>query len=53
MITMCPCKDCEKKGCGDYPSQCKPYLEYVEYRKWLNIKERESKRFVYNITKRR
>lgn len=25
-----PCKDCEKKGCGAYHSQCKAYLKYKQ-----------------------
>lgn len=23
-----PCKDCDKKGCGEYHSKCSIYLEY-------------------------
>lgn len=41
----CPCKDCEKKGCGEYHSNCKPYLEYVEWKKEFNKKERLAKMF--------
>ena len=24
----CPCADCEKKGCGSYHDNCKPYQEF-------------------------
>ena len=24
----CPCANCEKKGCGSYHDNCKPYQEY-------------------------
>lgn len=27
-MAVAPCKDCEKKGCGAYHSQCTAYLEY-------------------------
>lgn len=42
---ICPCKDCENKGCGIYHSQCKDYLKYVEWKKSINEKERRNKRF--------
>ena len=29
----CPCTKCENKGCGTYHDKCKPYKEYVKYRK--------------------
>lgn len=50
-----PCKDCEKKGCGAYHSQCKAYLEFVEFRKQVNENERKVKQYVYfkNNKKRR
>lgn len=32
-IVPCPCKDCEKKGCGTYHSQCKKYNDYNEKNK--------------------
>ena len=25
-----PCKDCERKGCGPYHSQCEAYKEYKQ-----------------------
>jgi hypothetical protein len=40
---ICPCKDCDKKGCGDYHSQCKPYLEYSKWKKDMNERERKLK----------
>ena len=31
-----PCKNCKKKGCGDYHSQCELYLEWKkEYSKGM------------------
>lgn len=27
-MSTAPCKDCERKGCGAYHSQCKEYLEF-------------------------
>lgn len=45
---ICPCKDCEKKGCGNYHSQCEAYLEFVEYRKRFNERERLAKKMYYN-----
>ena len=50
---ICPCKDCEKKGCGEYHSQCKPYLDYVKWKQGVNEKERKEKQFSYNIKERR
>lgn len=43
---ICPCKNCERQGCGEYHAQCKAYLEYAEYRKQINEKEREERRFM-------
>ena len=40
---LCPCKDCEKKGCGTYHSQCEKYLEYVKWKQGVNEKERSLK----------
>lgn len=28
-MAYCPCKDCEKKGCGPYHDKCEPYQKYV------------------------
>ena len=46
---ICPCKDCEKKGCGDYHSQCQEYLEYKKWKEQVNEKERKAKMF-YSIS---
>ena len=38
-----PCKTCEKKGCGAYHSQCKPYLKYkreLERKKKFEAKQK-------------
>jgi hypothetical protein len=52
-LMLCPCKDCEKKGCGNYHSQCKEYLEYKKWKQQVNKKEREEKMFYVSIAKRR
>ena len=26
---ICPCKDCERKGCGSYHDQCEDYQNFV------------------------
>lgn len=28
MMDDCPCKNCERKGCGAYHDQCEAYLAY-------------------------
>ena len=40
---VCPCKDCEKKGCGDYHSQCQEYLEYKKWKGETNGKRKTNK----------
>ena len=50
---ICPCKDCDKKGCGEYHSQCKLYLEYVKWRQVINEEERKSKRFLSTSSAKR
>lgn len=50
---ICPCKDCEKKGCGIYHSQCQAYLDYAQWRKDINEKERKSKMFYSTSTAER
>lgn len=50
---ICPCKDCVNKGCGIYHSKCKPYLDYVEWKKQVNENERKAKQFSYNIKNKR
>ena len=36
---ICPCKGCERAGCGEHHSQCQPYqdwkAEQEDKRKWL------------------
>lgn len=32
MIKVPPCKDCERKGCGAYHAECKPYMEWRKER---------------------
>ena len=36
----CPCKGCEKAGCGSYHDQCEPYQEWKKNRdktnQWLS-----------------
>lgn len=45
---ICPCKDCEKKGCGVYHSKCEKYLKYVEWKRAVNEIERKEKQFAYS-----
>lgn len=47
---ICPCKDCEKKGCGVYHSKCEKYLEFVKWRQSVNEIERKEKKRFYNKT---
>lgn len=49
---ICPCKDCEKKGCGAYHSQCKEYIEFTEWKKQTNANERQAKQFNYKSNER-
>lgn len=45
---ICPCKDCENKGCGVYHSKCEKYLKWVEYKRAANKAQRKSKQFAYS-----
>ena len=48
MLTLVPpCKDCSKKGCGAYHSECKPYQEFVEKQKEFRKKIEDRKRRDY------
>ena len=57
---LCPCKDCEKKGCGAYHAKCEAYLSWKNdytYRKEKDFIERtasysEAKQKLYNKYKR-
>lgn len=40
---ICPCGECEKKGCGVYHSQCKKYLDYVKWKKAVNAEIKKDK----------
>lgn len=40
---ICPCKECEKKGCGSYHDECVSYLEWVKYRNKMSAMERKRK----------
>lgn len=35
---ICPCKNCEKKGCGPYHDECKAYQEWSQESR--RVKER-------------
>lgn len=37
-MIKCPCKDCERKGCGPYHDVCEPYQDYCKNRT-LNRKD--------------
>lgn len=28
----CPCRDCERKGCGSYHSHCEKFTEWQEWK---------------------
>ena len=32
----CPCKDCDRKGCGEYHGKCEPYQAFVREREKEN-----------------
>lgn len=49
---ICPCKDCEKKGCGVYHSQCKEYQEFVEWRKLVNKAKSETNSYLFSKPKK-
>lgn len=38
---IAPCKDCDKKGCGLYHTQCEAYLEF------RRLKDEENRKRVY------
>lgn len=47
----CPCKNCEKQGCGPFHDQCERYQEYVhkmrrekEYQKEMKERSRKDRR---------
>ena len=42
---ICPCKDCEKKGCGVYHDKCEEYQKYVAWRREINDKIRLENQF--------
>lgn len=50
-LMICPCRDCEKKGCGAYHSKCEKYQKYVAWRKEINAKIRLENQF--NVRKHR
>ena len=37
----CPCKDCDKKGCGSYHDQCEPYQQWMQYREAKKQEQRD------------
>jgi hypothetical protein len=51
-LMNCPCKDCERRTITCH-STCKEYLEYAEYRKRINEKERKEKQFEQSVIERR
>ena len=50
---LCPCKDCEKKGCGKYHDVCEKYLEFIRQKKIENNNRREEMYFTASIIKNR
>lgn len=41
MINACPCKNCDKKGCGAFHDVCGPYQEWQAENEANNIKRME------------
>ena len=50
---ICPCKDCENKGCGTYHDQCEKYQQYVEWRQNLNEAKRKESIILYGYKYKR
>lgn len=44
---ICPCKDCEKKGCGAYHDKCKKYQEYELERQGIRHQKMLYQEFEY------
>lgn len=44
---ICPCKDCEKKGCGKYHDLCLPYNKYKRWKSAVNQAERQERKGFY------
>lgn len=49
----CPCRYCEKKGCGAYHSQCEKYKEFELEREGIRHRMRLEKEYEYHNNKRR
>ena len=39
----CPCRECEKRGCGPYHDQCTAYSRFREWRNEVNRKIAEER----------
>ena len=37
---VCPCKDCENKGCGPYHDKCEAYQKWVQENKEQKQKQK-------------
>ena len=40
MVTECPCKTCEKRGCGNAHDTCPQYQEWLRVRALANARKR-------------
>lgn len=40
---ICPCKTCDRKGCGSYHDSCEPYKEWAAANKEKNEKRKAEK----------
>lgn len=41
-----PCKDCERKGCGAYHSQCEQYQKYTKERETMREQRYKETEFI-------
>ena len=49
----CPCRYCEKKGCGAYHSQCEKYKEFELEREGIRHRIRLEKEITYHNKRRK
>lgn len=49
----CPCRYCEKKGCGAYHSQCEDYKLFQAEREAIRHQKRLDGEYPFSVKKRR
>lgn len=47
-MVICPCKNCEKKGCGPYHDQCEAYQKYVQDNRRYKQEQKQKKDDLWN-----